>query len=103
MHRKFKPESGAFEFFPDPTDRLLMQVEQENRTLKARLDATEKRLEELLPPNFDDLDSDQVKQVAEVLEVSTGNSSRKSTLISKITESGKTDSEIKEAIKQIKG
>ena len=110
MRRVYHRDSGAFEFFPTPEDKLMNQISKENADLKQQLEGMRKQLESLgvstqsaTESELEGLTSDQLKLVCSELGISIGKSSREDTLISKINQSGKSNSEIAEAVTKVKG
>lgn len=108
MRRVFHADSGAFEFFQTPEDRMMSQLSKENQELKQRIDQLEKSLASRSTdkvakdsPELTDLSSSELKQVCQELGINSGNA-KVATLIGKIEDSGKTDEEIAAAIKSIK-
>ena len=107
MRRVFHADSGAFEFFQTPEDRMMNQLSKENRELKQRIDQLEKSLVSKGTdgvkgsPELTDLSASELKQVCQELGINSGNA-KTATLIGKIEDSGKTDEEIAAAIKSIK-
>lgn len=108
MRRLYHPESGAFEFFPTPEDKMLESVDKDNKAIKSEISEIKALLKELTKSSAEILDarlnllsSDQLKELCSLLGIST-TATKESTLIEKIKSSGKTEEEILSALAKIK-
>ena len=107
---KHHRDSGAFEFFPDPTEKSVIEIKQENKELKKELSEIKSLLQTLVSSpvvenssdasRLESLTTDQLKEVCSLLGIRT-TATKPSTLISKITNSGKSSSDIDNVIDQI--
>lgn len=104
MRRVYHPDSGAFEFFMDPEDRAVKEVSDENKGLKQQVEKLEAMVKTLMNAQDVDLEKyepEQLKTIAQKLGINTGRASNKGTLIAKIKDSGKSSSDILEAISKL--
>lgn len=109
MRQKFHPDSGAIEFFPDPQDIAVMEVEKENKELKAKIAEIESLLLEngIVPTDkvresLQDMPAEKLKLVCNDLGIVT-KARTEDTLINRIMESHIENRKIMESIKKVKG
>lgn len=108
MRRIYHPESGAFEFFQEPEDKLMGEISRENKELKEKLNLIENMLKKIQPKTasvIDELGSlnkSQLQTVANELDIKFASNCKASTLVDKISNSDNSEDDILKAVEKVK-